>query len=128
MSTFIGLNSRVTNALVDTTGLNTPGNYSNEFTASVLSFNVPFYECYHIVITNAPAAQAAQVWIGARQWGFTQPNNLGTEWAPPNGMLLTPGEEIYFLWNFAPSANLTIPMVTCWFRFDVDIPANKSYT
>lgn len=127
MSTFVGLNSRVTTAALDTTGLN-PGNYTNAFTAGALGINVPYYECFHIVVTNVPPAQYAKIYIGARQWGFTSPANQGTEWAPPWGMYLTPEEEIYFFWNFNSTlSGATTPVITCWFRYDLDIPANKTY-
>jgi len=126
MASYIGLNSVSVTATLDTTGLN-PGNYTNAFTTGVLNINVPYFECYHMVITNAPSGQSATIYVGSRQWGFTMPASQGSEWAPPNGLLLNPSQEISVCWNFNPTLIPTPPIVTCWFRYDTSIGINGTH-
>ena len=120
---YLSLQSRSTTAALDTTGLN-DGNLTNAFTAREL-FPVAQYELYHMVVTDVPAGANGAVYIGARQWGFTFPNS-GSEWDPSQPMLLTPGQEIYILWNIAsPSPTGLYPVVTGWFRYDPSLPGNN---
>lgn len=118
---YVGLGSRFNIAAKDATGMNA-GNYTNAFTSGVLGINVANYELYHIVVSNVPAGAQATLYIGARQWGFTNPNG-GSEWDPAQPMLLNPSEEVYFFWNLA-STGAVKPQVTCWFRYDPALPGN----
>lgn len=150
MSSYVGLGSRYLVSALDQTGLNT-GNLTTAFTSGVLNIDVASYELYHIVISSVPSGASANLYIGARKWGFTNPNS-GTEWDPTQPMLLNPGQDLYFLWNIAyitPAnildqagnpildqagnnikdqgqvlASSSRPQVTCWFRYDPSLPGN----
>ncbi len=120
--TYISLGSRTVIAAKDQTGLNA-GNWTNAFTTSVMTMFPGQFECYHMVVTQVPAGTSGQIFIGARQWGFTFPDS-GTEWDPVQPMLLNPGEEIYVLWA-TKATGTPVPMVTAWFRYDPAVPGNQ---
>ena len=129
MSTFVPLGPRTVTASADGTGLNA-GNLTNSFTPAVLGLHVAFAEIYHIAITGVPAGAVATIVINNQTWGFTAPGlaassaaGAGTEAVYPSGMLITPGDEIDFLWSSASSIT-PLPEVTIWLRYDIDIPAN----
>jgi hypothetical protein len=125
MATHIGLGSRMVTAAADQTGRN-KGNWTNAFTAAVLGINVPFFEVYRGVVTGAPAGAAAVIEIGTRQISFTAPGGGGgSEWDPAQPPIMTPGQEMDFLWSAAAAG--TPPVVTLWFRYDLDVilAANK---
>lgn len=107
-------------AAADQTGQN-PGNLTTAFTTAVLAVRVAWYEVYHMVVTGVSGLASAQVMIGTRPWGFTQPFN-GSEWDPSQPMLMQDGQEIYFLWNLAATA--TPPVTTLWLRYDPSLPGN----
>lgn len=118
---YIGLGPRFLIAASDTTGLNR-GNYTNAFTPSVISSNVPYFEIYHMVVENVPVGNSAQIVINGKSFGFTQPFT-GSEWDPSQPISLNPGDEIDFLWNVANTVSQK-PQVTIWLRYDPGIPAN----
>ena len=130
MATFIPLGSRAVTAAKDITGTNT-GNLTTRFDVATLGFKVPYIEIYHAAIADVPSEAVATIYINNQLWGFTAPGagssaGAGTEWAPPWGMLLRPGDEVNFLWS-VPAATTPVPVVTLWLRFDIDIPANRAY-
>jgi len=111
-------------ATLDNTGFN-PGNFTNAFTSDKINIRIANFECYHMVVTNAPFGGAATVQIGTRPYSFTQPFG-GSEWDPQQPMLLNPGQDVYFLWNVAV-AGFTgpPPLVTMYFRYDPALPGNS---
>lgn len=112
---YIGLGSRgpVISAL-DTTGFNR-GNYTTALTPAVFNINVATFEIYHMVVTNVPIGTSAQIMINLKPWGFVNPLQ-GSEWNPPQPMLLNPADELDFLWSSVASGQA--PQVTVWLRFD----------
>ena len=121
--TYVSLGSRMVTAAPDQTGLN-PGNWTNAFTQNVTGIFVSQVEVYHMVVTQVPAGAMGNIYIGARQYGFTFPNS-GTEWDPAQPMLLGIGEELDVFWNI-PASGQPVPTVTAWFRYDPAVPGNYS--
>jgi hypothetical protein len=121
-SGYVSLGSAFNVASADTTG-NNSGNWTNEFDPSTLP-KVSTFEMYHAVVTGVEPGAAASIWIGSRQWGFTNPVS-GSEWDPAQPMLLNPGQSIFFYWS-DPVSDDTPPSVTLWFRYDPDLPGNES--
>jgi hypothetical protein len=119
---YIGLGSRYTVAAKDQTGLNA-GNLTNAFTDSIVGIKIAQFEVYHMVVTNVPGNAMASIYIGARQWGFTNPLS-GSEWDPSQPMLLNPGQELDFLWDLAATGTV-LPQVTAWYRYDPTLPGNR---
>lgn len=112
---YIGLGSRGPNTgASDSTGLNT-GNFTNAFTPAILATNVPYFEIYHMIVTNVPVGANAQIVVNNKPWGFTYPL-FGSEWDPSQPLLMNPTDEIDFLWNVLASG--TPPLVTVWLRYD----------
>ena len=123
MSTYLPLPPvPLTAVTIDPSGVN-GSNYTNAFTSSVLGgLNMPFIELYHATVTGAPGGASARIVTQGQEWGFTAPGvGGGSEYAPANGMLLQPGQEIYFYWSTGTGG---APKVTLWFRYDLDVPAN----
>lgn len=112
--TYIGLGPRAGNAAPDTTGRN-PGNWTNSFLPADFGVHVPWFECYHITLNNAPSGAQATIYIGTQQFSFVQAFT-GQDWDPSQPMLLQDGSELYFFWN-APASG-TPPRVTVWLRYD----------
>jgi hypothetical protein len=101
-------------AVLDTTGRNT-GNYTATFDSSVLDFNLPLFECYHIVI-DGPVGSSFDLYVG-NQWYSSVAQGWKNEWDPSQTMKLQQGQVIYFFWNISPSANVTpVPVVTMYFQ------------
>ncbi len=126
MATYIGLPPVVVTATADQSGVNS-GNWTNAFTSAVLgSLRMPFFELYHATVSGVPGGASAKIGLDAtRLWGFTAPGvGGGAEYAPAAGWLLNPSMEFYFLWT-AAATGTPVPQVTAWFRYDLDIPANK---
>lgn len=120
---YIGLGSRGPYAAIaDTTGMNI-GNYTNAFTPDIISCNVPYFEIYHMVVTNVPVGARASLLVNNKPFGFTYPL-FGSEWNPPQPLLMNPTDELDFLWSIAASGQA--PQVTLWLRYDPDIqPAGQ---
>ncbi len=130
MSTYIDLGLRSVAGTADQTGHN-PGNLTCSFAVAALGFNVPYVQAYHIAITSCPPGGSANILLDNNQWGFTAPGFGGTggtgggsEIEYETGMLLNPGSEIDFLWSVV-TGTTPVPTVSIWFRYDLDIPANK---
>lgn len=121
---YIGLGSRRVVAAPDLTGLN-PGNYTAAFTPAVLLINVPYFELFKMNVIQVPLGFSATCVIDNKQFSFTLPQG-GSEWDPAQPMLMVPSNELDLLWNI-PVPNVTIPVVTAWFRFDASISANQRY-
>lgn len=119
---YIGLGSRPVTAAPDTTGLN-PGNYSTVFDPNSISMSIPYFECYHMVVTGVTPGFQGTVYVNNQLWGFTNPLG-GSEWDPVQPILLTPGDQFYIAWNI-PSTG-TPPQCTAWFRYDNTINANNA--
>lgn len=107
----------------DQTGRN-PGNLTNALTSGFINITIAVFECYHINITAVPVGAAATVMRNGRQYSYTQPFG-GSEWDPSQPMGLYAGDEIDFLWNVV-STTLPLPVVTAFFRYDADLPQNKT--
>lgn len=124
---YIGLGSRgPVIASADTTGFNT-GNFTCSFSPAVLNTNVAYFEVYHFVVANVPVGASAQITINNKPWGFTYPLQ-GSEWNPPQPMLLNPTDQIDFLWSIVSSGSQA-PTVTAWLRYDPDIqPVMRAMT
>jgi hypothetical protein len=119
---YIGLGSRVVTASLDQTGLNT-GNYTAAFTPAALNVNVPYFEIYHMVVTSVPVGAQATIDINNKIYGFCYPN-IGSEWNPAQPILMSPTDEIDFLWNIAATG--PPPMTTIYLRYDPLIDVNPS--
>ena len=96
------------------------GNYTAVFDPSVIAVNVPYFECYHIYVT-APvltgSGTSIQIAVNSGYWDYNllaQANG----WDPAQPIILTPGDTLYCYFN-VPTSNTTVPMVTCWFRYDI---------
>ena len=113
-------------AAPDQSGFNT-GNWTTAYTSSILGgLNIPFFELYHAVVEDVPAGSSAVIgYSPASSWGFTAPGiGQGAEYHLAGaGWILRPSTEFYFFWSAAALG--VPPMVTAWFRFDIDIPANR---
>lgn len=111
-------------AAADTTGINS-GNYTNYFSSAVLgALKMPYFEWYHATVTNVPAGATCTIYQNLTyRWGATSPQLGVSEYAPPGGMVMNPGWEIAFCWS---TGSGTKPIVTLFFRYDVDDPANQA--
>jgi hypothetical protein len=91
----------------------------------------PVFEWYRAIITTAIPGQLftpapASIYLNIRKpVSFTYPVG-GTEWDPANPILMRQGDELFFFWQLA-SASVPVPVVTCFFRYDTTVPANRSY-
>jgi hypothetical protein len=99
-------------AVPDTTGRN-PGNYTVTFDNSVLSMNLPTFECYHIAI-DGPIGSSFQIYIGNN---FYDNVAVGwkNSWDPSQTMKLELGQVIYFFWNVG-AGQTPVPTVTMYFQ------------
>lgn len=112
---YAGLGSRSVAAAPDTTG-NNPGKLSSVFDPSVLSIQVPWFECYHAVVSGIAVPPAsATIYIGTRLWDANTFGAVGS-WDPAQPMLIQPGDSVYFYWSLAEGA--AAPVTTMWFRYD----------
>lgn len=114
----------------DTTGINT-GNLTAAFTVNVLGTMPPVFEWFRAVIdtvtpgqTFSPAPCSIRI-DKARPVSSTFPAG-NTEWDPSQPVPMRQGNELFFFWNLA-SSSTPAPLVTCWFRYDADIPANRNW-
>lgn len=114
----------------DTTGVNS-GNLTAAFTVNVLGTMPPVFEWFRCNIDTAiPGQQFAAAPCSIRK-NFRQPVSFtfpagGTEWDPSQPIPMRQGDELYFFWQLASSAT-PVPLVTCYFRYDADIPANRNW-
>lgn len=122
---YVGLGSRMRAAALDQTGFNT-GNWTTAFTADVLGVNVPFFQIYHAIVEGVPAGTNAVVKIGIRSFSYTNPDQ-GSEWDPVQPPLLTPGQDVFFLWSTPATGEA--PVTTIWLRYDTAVieAAQKGY-
>jgi hypothetical protein len=111
-------------AVADPTGLN-PGNLTSVFDSNVMGFKVPWFECYHISITQVPSDSVIRVFLGVNLWTVAQLDTIG-DWGPAQPMLLQPGEEVYVFTN-SLIAVTPVPVVTAWFRYDTSFPYNPGH-
>jgi len=114
----------------DQTSVNA-GNLTAAFTTGVLGTMPPVYEWYRATVATAIPGQLftpapASIYLNIRKpVSFTYPVG-GTEWDPSQPVLMRSGDELFFFWQLA-SASTPVPVVTCFFRYDADLPANQSY-
>lgn len=113
---YAGLGSVYLDAALDDTGLN-EGNWTTHFTPSDIGVTVPWFEVYHMVVSNARAGMTAPIFIGIRQWSWVQ-TGTGAEWDPAQPMLLEPSQDVFFYWD--QQAVGIPPRVTLWMRYDKD--------
>lgn len=112
---YVKLGPRTVTAAADQTGKNA-GNLTTAFTGVTWSTNVAYFELYHMVISSVPVGAYANIYVNNQPWGFTFPN-LGSEWDPTQPILLTPTDEVDFLWNVV-AATTPLPVTTAWIRYD----------
>lgn len=126
MATFLPLIPITVTSTIDQTGLNT-GNYTTAFTSSILKgLNVPWFELYHASVQQVPGGASSVIgFTPTKAWGFTAPGlGGGAEYHLGGaGWILNPSQEFYFFWNVGAGS---FPQVTAWFRYDIDIPANRA--
>lgn len=114
----------------DTTGVN-KGQLTAGFTTGVLGTMPPVYEWYRATIATATPGQLftpapCSIYLNLRKpVSFTYPAG-GTEWDPSQPILMRSGDELFFFWQLASSVT-PVPLVTCFFRYDLDNPANRSF-
>lgn len=119
---YIGLGSRRITAAVDATGWNT-GNLTGVFNAETIGHKMPYFELYHMAIVNVPSNTTVQVYQGIELYTVAQLDTIG-DWDPSQPMLLSPGTEVYVLFNVL-AAVTPAPIVTAWFRYDPMLPNNQ---
>ena len=120
---YVGLGVRGPVAGVkDTTGLNS-GNWTVTIDQSILTTNIPYFECYRIVV-NGAANSRFRIFIDQKQWEVAMPG-LVNSWEGIQPMLLVPTSTLYFLWD-DPATDNTPPSVYMWLRYDPSIPANAA--
>lgn len=125
---YVPLGPRPANGIKDTTG-NNAGNWTVPLTSSVIQSSVPYFELHHLFIkspTLSDAQTSAQVMINNNFWDATLVAQLNS-WDPSQPMLLTPGDDVYVLFN-VPISMTPAPFVCAWFRYDPSIPANQGAT
>lgn len=126
LATFLPLPPIQVQAIKDQSGFNT-GNWTTSFNSSVLQgLNVPVFELYHMVVQSAPAGASAVLGFSpGLSWGFTAPGvGQGSEYhLSGSGWILRPSTEFYLFWTAAATG--VPPLVTAWFRFDIDVPVNR---
>lgn len=121
---YIPLGSRDTEAAADDTGWN-PGNLTAKFSAETLNMRMPFFELYHMALTDVPSNTTIRVYQGSRLYTVAQLDTIG-DWDPSQPMLLSPGTEVYVLFNVL-AAVTPAPIVTAWFRYDPMLPNNQGW-
>lgn len=114
----------------DVTGQNT-GNLTAAFTVNVLGTMPPVFEWFRAVIdtvtpgqTFPPAPCSIRI-DQLRPVSSTYPAGT-TEWDPSQPIPMRAGNELYFFWQLASTVT-PVPLVTCWFRYDADLPANRNW-
>ena len=106
---------RTLTASADQTGRN-PGNLTTSFTGATFNINVPTFEIYQMIVSSVPVGGYASIYLNNQPHGFVYPN-LGAEWNPAQPMILTPTDQLDFLWSIA--SNVTpAPIVTIWLRYN----------
>lgn len=126
MTSYKTLPPLTTTAAADKSGFN-PGNWTNAYdSAQLATLFVPYFELYHLAVTSAQVGSALTIQQNRNRWGGTSIGPGGTTeyHLSGSGWLLTPSREFYILWNYAASG--TPPVVTAWFRYDIDIPENRA--
>jgi hypothetical protein len=114
----------------DTTSVNS-GNLTTAFTQNVLGTMPPMFEWYRAIAATATPGGTftpapASVYLNLRKpVSFTYPAG-GSEWDPSQPILMRSGDELFFFWQLASSVT-PVPVVTCFFRYDADLPANRGY-
>lgn len=114
----------------DTTGAN-QNQLTAAFTQNILGTMPPVFEWYRAMVATSVPGQLftpapAGIYLNIRKpVSFTYPVG-GTEWDPSQPILMRSGDELFFFWQLASSVT-PVPVVTCFFRFDTDNPANRNY-
>lgn len=117
-------------SVADTTGVNT-GNLTAAFTSNVLGTMPAVFEWFRANIdTLTPGVQftpaSCSIRLNIRKpVSSTFPVGV-TEWDPSQPIPMRQGDELFFFWQLA-SSSTPAPLVTCYFRYDDAIPANKGY-
>ncbi len=126
MATYLRLPPVMLKATADTSGRNA-GNWSAIFSQSLYRINVPLFELSHASITNASAGAFVELLVGTDVYGGTAINSQQgiIEYDPTNPPIIVPGQDISFLFGNSPTGTVPAPTVTAFFRFDLDIPANR---
>lgn len=122
MTTYVDLGYNILpfTAAPDTTGLNT-GNLTTAATSDLLNIKVANYEIYHMVLQNVPPGASAKIFRNSAPFGFTFPFG-GSEWW--GRLLMRQSDSLYFRWSVAVGVT-PLPQLTCYFRYDTDLLANK---
>lgn len=117
-------------SVADTTGVN-QGQLTASFTTGVLGTMPPIYEWYRATVATVIPGQLftpapCGIYLNLRKpVSFTYPVG-GSEWDAAQPVLMRNGDELFFFWQLASSA-VPVPYVTCFFRYDTDLPANQGY-
>lgn len=127
MATYLHLPPVRLTATADTTGRN-PGNWTALFPQSLYRINVAQFELSHVSITGGTAGAFVQLLVGTYTYGGTPINSQQgiLEYDPTNPPIIIPGQDIAFLFGNSPTGSTPAPVVTTFFRFDLDIPANRN--
>lgn len=118
---YIPLGSRDADAALDDTGWNA-GNLTAKFPAEILNMKMPFFELYHMALTDVPSNTTVRVYQGSRLYTVAQLDTIG-DWDPAQPMMLAPGTEVYVLFDVLSTVT-PVPKVTAWFRYDPMLPNN----
>lgn len=124
MADYAPVGYRPKTAAADTTGQN-KGNYTATFAQADWVANWPAFECARIVITSIPVLTRFTINLNGKTWDTANGGfNSLTTWDAINPMLLTPGDQVDFLFSLATSTT-PAPQVIMWLRADISLPANS---
>lgn len=114
----------------DQTGAN-QNQLTAAFTTNILGTMPPVFEWYRAMVATATPGgtftpASCGIYLNIRKpVSATYPAGI-TEWDPSQPILMRSGDELFFFWALASSVT-PVPVVTCFFRFDTDNPANRGY-
>jgi len=110
-------------AVADTTG-NNAGNWTAQIATT--NYGISYlsqFECFKMTI-DGPIGFGMAVYIDNKKWSHTS-QGWQNEWDPQQVMPLKAGQTIYFYWEAADTI-LPVPTVTCWFRYDTNLPGSAT--
>lgn len=89
------------------------GNWTANFTPSVIGIPLPAFECYHIVVDGGPPGSTFVVYVNNRKYDSVFPG-YSTSWDPHQTMKLGKGDTVSFQWN--TGAGTSAPDVWMYFQ------------
>lgn len=111
---YISIGRKKTVAAADQTGLNT-GNWTNDFSHSILLANVARFECYKITVINVPGIVTLTAYVGNDVYSSVVLYG-NAEWDPSQPLPLSPDDDVYLCWE-SPATG-TPPTAWMWLRYD----------